>query len=70
MLICKPKPGSGQPRTVFSAVGTARADGVRTMRVGNEYTGPVEYVDEPFSDSVRPVWGRRERLADGAAGEL
>lgn len=40
------------------------------MRVGNEYAGPVEYVDEPLSDSVRPVRGRRERLADRAAGEL
>lgn len=40
------------------------------MRVRNEYAGPVEYVDEPFSDSVRPVRGRRERLADGATGEL
>jgi hypothetical protein len=40
------------------------------MRVGNEYTGPVEYVDEPFSDSVRPVRGRGEGLANGTAGEL
>lgn len=69
MLICKPERGSGQPRTVFS-VGTARADDVRTVRVGDEYAGPVEDVDEPFSDSMRPVRGRRERLADGTAGEL
>jgi len=40
------------------------------MCVGNEYAGPVEHVDEPFSNSVRPVRGRRERLADGATGEL
>jgi hypothetical protein len=40
------------------------------MRVGNEDAGPVEHVDEPFNDGVRPVRGRREWLADGAAGEL
>src|SRR5258706_1650976 len=54
---------------VFSA-GRARADDARTVRVGNEYAGPVEYVDEPFSESMRPVRGHRERLANRTAGEL
>lgn len=40
------------------------------MRVGNEDAGPVERADDPVGDGVRPVRGRRERLADGAAGEL
>lgn len=48
---------------------TAYVD-VQTMRVGNENPGPAERVDEPFDDSMRPVRGRRERLADGATREL
>jgi len=74
MLMCKPNGGSA---TVFifiggaqgTAQGTVRVD-ARTMRVGNEDAGPVEHVNGPFDDGVRPVRGRRERLADGAAREL
>ena len=40
------------------------------MRVGNEDAGPVERVDEPVGDGVRPVRGRRECSADGATREL
>lgn len=61
--MCKP--------TGFSAgeQATARVY-VRTMRVGNENAGPVERVDEPFDDRMRPVRGGREWLANGATREL
>ena len=39
------------------------------MRIGNEDAGPVKRADEPVGDGMRPVRGRREWLADGAAGE-
>jgi hypothetical protein len=65
--MCRPERGR-QSRRSFPRV-TAKGD-VRTMGVGNEDAGPVERVDEPFDDGVRPVRGRRERLADGAAREL